>query len=110
MPIFFDDHGTVRRLPQASGQALGVLKEITLEEQAIELSKGSTLLLCSDGITDAPNQQNENFGYEGITDAVSGVVDSSATAICETLIKAVKNHQSGLQQYDDMTVVVMQSI
>ena len=110
VPIYFDDHGTVRRLPQASGQALGVLKEITLEEQAIELSKGSTLLLCSDGITDAPNQQNENFGYEGITDAVSGVVDSSATAICETLIKAVKNHQSGLQQYDDMTVVVMQSI
>lgn len=68
------------------------------------------LLLCSDGITDAPNQQNAHFGYDGITDAVSGVVGSSATVVCESLIKAVKDHQSGLQQYDDMTVVVMQSI
>ena len=110
VPLYFDEHGSVRRLPRASGQALGVLKEITLEEQSIELSKGSTLLLCSDGITDAPNQQNAHFGYDGITDAVSGVVGSSATVVCESLIKAVKDHQSGLQQYDDMTVVVMQSI
>ncbi|NNF46887.1 MAG: SpoIIE family protein phosphatase [Desulfofustis sp.] len=110
VPIYFDQHGSVRRLPQAGGQALGIFKEIILEEQSIELSKGSTLLLCSDGITDALNQQNVNFGYDGIADAVGGVLDSSATVICETLVKAVKDHQSGLQQYDDMTVVVMQSI
>jgi serine phosphatase RsbU (regulator of sigma subunit)/CRP-like cAMP-binding protein len=110
VPIYFDEHGSVRRLPQASGQALGVLKEITLEEQSIELSKGSTLLLCSDGITDAPNQRNEHFGYDGIADAVGGALDSSAAVICETLIRSVKDHQSGLQQYDDMTVVVIQSV
>ena len=110
VPIYFDHHGSVRRLPQASGQALGVLKEITLEEQSIELSKGSTLLLCSDGVTDAPNRRNEHFGYVGIAEAVGGVLDSSAAVICETLIESVKNHQSGLQQYDDMTVVVMQSV
>ena len=110
IPIYFDEQGSVRRLPKASGQALGVFKEISLEEQSIELSKGSTLLLCSDGITDAPNQKNVSFGYEGVRDAVGEVIDSSATVICETLFKAIKDHQSGLEQYDDMTVVVMKCI
>jgi serine phosphatase RsbU (regulator of sigma subunit) len=110
IPMYFDEHGSMRRLTQAGGQALGVFREITLEEQSIELYRGSALLLCSDGITDAPNQQNVNFGYAGVADAVGEVLNCSASVICDTLIKAVEDHQAGLEQYDDMTVVVMQCL
>ena len=110
MPIFFDGQGSVQRLPKAHGQALGIIEDIVLEEQTVELSKGSMLLLCSDGITDAPNQQNVNFGYDGLVRAVGKLKNPSASSVCDKIINAVREHQTGSLQYDDMTVVVTQAI
>ena len=110
IPFFFDGQGSAQRLPKAKGQALGVLEEIALDEQTIELTRGSMLLLCSDGITDAPNRQNVNFGYDGLVGAVGRMDNPSASVVCDQLIKAVREHQAGSMQYDDMTVVVMQAI
>jgi sigma-B regulation protein RsbU (phosphoserine phosphatase) len=110
IPIFFDGQGSFKRLPKANGQALGVFKEIVLEEQTVELSKGNMLLLCSDGITDAPNRQNVNFGFDGLVGTVGQMINASASAVCGELIKAANKHQAGSLQYDDMTVVVMRAI
>jgi sigma-B regulation protein RsbU (phosphoserine phosphatase) len=110
IPFFFDGQGSAQRLPKAKGQALGILEEIALDEQTIELTRGSMLLLCSDGITDAPNRQNVNFGYDGLVGAVGRMNNPSASLVCDQLIKAVREHQAGSMQYDDMTVVVMQAI
>lgn len=110
VPIFIDSQGAGRRLPKTHGQALGILEEIDLDEQTIELSKGSMLLLCSDGITDAPNRQNVNFGYDGIEKTMGLMSNPSASVVSDTLIKAVQKHQAGSRQHDDMTVVVMQAI
>ena len=110
IPIFFDGQGSFKRLPKANGQALGVFEEITLDEQSVELSKGSMLLLCSDGITDAPNQNNVNFGYDGLVGTVGQMVNPSASTVCDELIKAVSKHQAGSLQYDDMTVVAMRAL
>lgn len=110
IPIFFDGQYSCRRLPKAGGQALGVFDEIVLEEQSVELSKGSMLLLCSDGITDAINRQNVHFGYDGIVGTVCPMINPTASQVCDELIKAVNKHQAGSLQYDDMTAVVMQAI
>jgi len=109
VPIFFDGQGSFKRLPNANGQALGIFEEIALDEQTVELSKGSMLLLCSDGITDAPNRQNVHFGYDGLVKTVGQMINPSASAVCGELIKAVNKHQAGSLQYDDMTVVVMRA-
>ncbi len=110
IPILFDGQGSFKRLPKAKGQALGVFKEIALEEQTVELSKGNMLLLCSDGITDAPNRQNVNFGFDGLVETVGQMINASASVVCGELIKAANKHQAGSLQYDDMTVVVIRAI
>ena len=109
VPILIDEKGLVKRLPKAKGQALGLFEEIVLVDQTVQLSKGSMLLLCSDGITDAPNRQNVNFGYDGIERTIGQMSDLSASNLSDKLIKAVQKHQAGSEQYDDMTVVVMQA-
>ena len=68
------------------------------------------LLLCSDGITDAPNQNNVSFGYDGLVGTVGQMVNPSASMVCDELIKAVSKHQTESLQYDDMTVVVMRAL
>ena len=110
IPILFDGQGSFKRLPKANGHVLGVFEEIALDEQTVELSKGNMLLLCSDGITDAHNQQNVNFGFDGLAGTVCQMINPSASVVCGELIKAVNKHQAGSLQYDDMTVVVMRAI
>ncbi len=109
-PIFFDAQSYFKRLPKTNGQALGVFEEITLDEQTVEISKGSMLLLCSDGISEAPNRQNISFGYDGMARTVGRMPGASAQAVCDELIRAVVEHQAGSQQHDDMTVVILRAV
>lgn len=110
IPVFSDGHGSIKRLPKANGQALGVFKEIALNEQMVELSKGSMLLLYTDGITDAHNRKNVSFGHDGLAKTVGQITNPSAPVICDELIKAASKHQAGSLQFDDMTVVVIRAI
>ena len=110
IPILFDGQGAFKRLPKKDGQVLGVFEEIVLDEQTVELSKGNMLLLCSDGITDAPNRHNVHFGFDGLIGAVGQMIHPSASVVCGELIKAVNKHRAESPQYDDMTVVVMRAI
>lgn len=108
-PIFFEAQGSIKRLAKTKGQALGVFEEITLDEQTIELSKGSFLLLCSDGIPEAPNRQNISFGYDGIVRTVGRMPHASPQSVCDELIRAVVDHQAGSPQHDDMTIQLLPS-
>jgi phosphoserine phosphatase RsbU/P len=110
VPIIFDAQGSFKRLLKTNGQALGVFEEITLDEKTVELSKGSMLVLCSDGIPEAPNRQNISFGYDGIARSVGRMPGASAQAVCDELIRAVVEHQAGSLQHDDMTVVILRAV
>ncbi|NNK95255.1 MAG: serine/threonine-protein phosphatase [Desulfobacterales bacterium] len=110
IPILFDGQGSFKRLPKANGQALGVFREIALDEQTIELSKGNMLLMCSDGITDALNRKNVNFGFDGLVETVGQMIKPSASMVCGELIGAVNKHQAGSLQHDDITVVVVRAV
>lgn len=109
-PLFFDGQGSIKRVPKANGQALGVVDDIALDEQTIALSKGCMLLLYSDGIPDAINRQNVRFGYDGVVRTVGRLTPSSAQVVCDDLIKAVVEHQAGVLQHDDMTVMVIRAV
>jgi serine phosphatase RsbU (regulator of sigma subunit)/CRP-like cAMP-binding protein len=109
-PVFFDRKGSVKRMPRASGQALGILDEVALDEQTVELSKGCMLLAYSDGIPEATNQQNVSFGYDRVVRTVGRMPGSSAQRVCDEIIEAVAEHQAGSLQHDDMTVVVVRAV
>jgi len=109
-PIFFDGRGSAKPLPRAKGQALGIFDPVALEEQSIELTANSILLLYSDGITDANDCQNERFGLKGIRLALGQMPGLSAELVCDGLINAVTRHQGDGLQYDDMTVIVVRAL
>jgi serine phosphatase RsbU (regulator of sigma subunit) len=109
-PMIFDAKGSFQRLPASKGQALGVFDEVTLDERTVDLSEGSMLLLCSDGIPETPNSQNTIFGYDGIARTVGRAMPASAQTVCDMLIRAVIEHQAGSPQHDDMTLVVLRAV
>jgi len=89
---------------------LGVFAEVSLDEQTVEFSKGSILLIYTDGIPDATNRQNISFGLDGVVRTVDRLNGSSAQVICDGLIRAAAEHQAGSLQYDDMTVAVVRAV
>jgi sigma-B regulation protein RsbU (phosphoserine phosphatase) len=108
--LFFDGQGSIKHIPKANGQALGIFSEVALDEQTVEFSKGSMLLIYTDGIPDATNRQNASFGFDGVVRTVGRLSGSSAQLVCDGLIKAAVEHHADVPQHDDMTVVVLRAI
>jgi sigma-B regulation protein RsbU (phosphoserine phosphatase) len=109
LPLLFDAAGQVVALPSSRGQPLGLLPDPDLDEQSILLRPGHRLVLTTDGVTDAINRQQEEFGRERLQRLVSRQTDVSARAVCELVHEAVKAHEEGMPQFDDFTLVVVQT-
>ena len=110
LPILIDHQGSVRQLHKGEGQAIGIFDSVALDEQVIDLSDNSLMLLYTDGITDAINLQNEMFGIQGILQTLSNIQKQSVSNICDNVLDAVTRHQGHLPQFDDMTLLAVRAL
>jgi sigma-B regulation protein RsbU (phosphoserine phosphatase) len=94
----------------ARGIALGVLEEIQLEERTVDLRRGDSLILYTDGVTDAINEKEEDFGMARLLDQARALSGSSATDIVNAVTRAVAHHVGGEAQFDDFTLVVLNRV
>jgi phosphoserine phosphatase RsbU/P len=93
----------------ACGQLLGLLDDPLLCEQTWTLPPGSTLLVYTDGVTEAMNSQSELFGGERLQAAVCAHRNSNAQAVCERIWRLVTAHRGDAIQRDDILVVCAQA-
>ena len=110
LPILIGYEGSVKQLYRGVGQALGLFDIVRLDEQIINLSGNRTMLLYTDGVTDAINRQNKMFGLQGLLRTICGMPNYSVVNVCDELFRAVIEHQNHLPQFDDMTVVAVRAI
>jgi sigma-B regulation protein RsbU (phosphoserine phosphatase) len=107
-PVILDKVNQPVLAPYATGQALGLFAELSLDEQDVVIPAGGTLLIFSDGLTEAMNNRGEDFGLKGIYDVLSTSVQTSAQDICGRLWQRVKIFTEDMSQLDDFTVVTIQ--
>ncbi|MFW2367433.1 MAG: PP2C family protein-serine/threonine phosphatase, partial [Desulforhopalus sp.] len=110
LPILVDHKGSARQVKKGKGQALGLFNTLTLDEQNINLSNNCTMMLYTDGITDAINGKKQMFGQKGMLRTICGMPNQSVANVCDEIFKAVMKHQTHLPQFDDMTVVAVKSL
>lgn len=92
---------------EGKGMGLGVLEDISLETRQIELISGDTLVLFTDGVTEAINLQNEEFGVDRLCHVVRSYHENSSKQIIEKLEQDMAIFTSGNPQYDDVTIMVI---
>jgi len=109
LPILIDSKRDVQKLAKGKGQALGIFDSVVLDEQTLNLSEGSMMLLYTDGISDAINPEDKMFGLPGILRTICDMPKQSVPDMCDGLFKEVKKHQGELPQFDDMTIVAVGS-
>jgi len=92
----------------AAGAVLGQFPDWVYEQSEIRLQSGDTLLLFTDGLIDAWNEQEEPFG-EGNVVRIAQERPGPAVALMESLLAAASKHCGGRFQ-DDASVVIVRAI
>jgi len=105
-PYLWSGKTGARRLT-TGGIPLGMLPEFGFEEESISLDEDSTLVVYSDGVSEAMNAEEEQFGDDRIASVLEQHKHASASEIIDQLVAAVKKYAAGHPQSDDITVVVM---
>jgi serine phosphatase RsbU (regulator of sigma subunit)/pSer/pThr/pTyr-binding forkhead associated (FHA) protein len=90
-----------------AGMPLGIMEAPPIEAYSVSLQPGDCLLLYTDGVTDAVNLSNAQFGRKGMELAFKGADALAPRSLCERLMKAVKQHSAGRAQHDDITLVAL---
>jgi serine phosphatase RsbU (regulator of sigma subunit) len=91
---------------ETGGPVLGLLPSAKYEYGTEKLEPGDLVVVCSDGVTEARNVANEEFGRERMLDAVRSMHGVKADAVLEQLLSAVNQFARGAPQADDITVLV----
>jgi serine phosphatase RsbU (regulator of sigma subunit) len=89
------------------GIVLGLLDEIDLEECQIKIEAGESLLFYTDGISEAMDNQGNEFGVERIYASLQETLQSNAQELLAHLVQAVEDFTGDAEQSDDLTVFVV---
>jgi serine phosphatase RsbU (regulator of sigma subunit) len=87
---------------------LGLFDFATYQSRALHLDKGDILVVYSDGLTDAQNQQEEMFGEERLLQIIRQEAPSGSQAIKQKFLTAIEEFTQGMPQTDDITFVIVE--
>lgn len=90
---------------QTLGSLLGVVPDEIYQAHQFTLLPGHTVLLFTDGVTDAMNVEGKEFGWDRLCRLIVDHADLPPKLLGEQIQKAVKQHAAGCQQHDDITLL-----
>lgn len=104
-PLLFTETG-VERL-DVGGTLVGAFPETSYERGRVRLRPGDTLVLYSDGLAEAEDQDGQEFGERGIVEAVAAARGGTIDVVLATLFESVRAFTGGAPPRDDLTAVVL---
>jgi sigma-B regulation protein RsbU (phosphoserine phosphatase) len=107
LPLILDAQRAVLPLPLGRGQFLGIFPEPLIDEQRLELSADSLLVMFTDGVTEARNPQGDMFGDERLHAVLYAGRNPTAQAACEAALAAVRAFGDYTPQSDDITIIAV---
>jgi len=100
----------VRRTLTATGPALGLIEAGTFGSHAVKLMPGTVLVAYTDGVSEARNAADQEFGEEALADLIEQVRDESAAQICARVLDTIREFRGTRQDQDDVTVMVVKAV
>ena len=84
-----------------------MFENLKYEERPLGLSPGDIIVFYTDGVTEAKNEGEEEFGTKRLKQVIDDSHQLSASQIQENIYKAVMDFTAGLQEADDLTMMVI---
>lgn len=106
-PLLVHADGRSDLLPSTDGIALGVVPNLTYQEKKGSLSPGDSLVLYTDGVTEAMNSDDEEFGLERLRQVLAVAGSNNARAANHAIFAAVHAFAGERPQFDDITCLTL---
>jgi serine phosphatase RsbU (regulator of sigma subunit) len=109
LPLVREPDGTVINPPQGQGAPLGIFDFVVLDEAKLDLPPSATMLLITDGVTEAMNSEREQFGAERITTLLQQDGTADAQTLCNQFLDSINHFRGSAPVHDDITVVAIRA-
>jgi sigma-B regulation protein RsbU (phosphoserine phosphatase) len=83
----------------------GPIFDKTVREETVKLYKGDRVVLYTDGVVEAMNEENEQWGFENLNAFVRDHANMKSRDFVRALESALAQHQGNAEQHDDITIV-----
>ena len=102
-PIIVHPDGSSTLLPATGGIALGAAPGFDYEEGSVILSPGDTIVLYTDGVTEAMNAEGEEFGLDRLRNIFTESPPKTTKQTNAAIFEAVSEFAGDTPQSDDIT-------
>jgi len=94
-------------LLEATGMPLGLFARAAYEEGRVELSPGDLLMLYSDGVTEADDIHEEEFGMDRVIGVLREHREQPSAGIVDQMLRRIDEFAGAAPQHDDITLMVL---
>jgi sigma-B regulation protein RsbU (phosphoserine phosphatase) len=91
----------------SSGLPLGMFCDSSFVSSGVRLAAGETLLLFTDGVTEANDAEGSEFGTERLRASIDGSTSGHPTELLQTCVSAVTAFRNGTERNDDLTMLAL---
>ena len=105
-PLVVHADGSSTELSLTGGVALGVMPELPYAQETVTLAKDDTVVLYTDGVTEAMNADGEEFGVDRLRDVFAANPPQGSEEANRTVFEAVHAFAGDTPQSDDVTCLV----
>ena len=109
-PLWYQSERDAFQPLSGDGIVLGVLEDVSLQDTAVEVAPGDLIIFYTDGVTEAMNDEMEEFGVRRLQGAIAGSADGDAANVLEAIVAAVDAYTGEMARWDDITLVVAQRL
>lgn len=101
--------GDIRAL-KTKGMAIGVIDDVKFEEKEIKLETNDIVIFYTDGVTEAINDKEEQFGKDRLFDLLKENKDLSSEKMVRKIIEKIEEFSRKRAQFDDITLMILKAI
>ena len=110
LPIILNHKGELTQMSASQGMPLALFSDPVFDEQEFSLQEKATLILHTDGLTEAFNSENEPFGKARLHKSLQENLALKPSALCRKVYSLVHDYQEQIPQGDDITLLALQVI
>ncbi|MFH0879240.1 MAG: PP2C family protein-serine/threonine phosphatase, partial [Lentisphaerota bacterium] len=92
---------------RSAGMVLGAMENMQYEDSSFTLNPGESLLLYTDGITEAVDLEGEMYGSDRLLQFAGTQPADAPTLLRDRLYETIIQYQQGQEQFDDITILLL---
>ncbi|HSR69174.1 MAG TPA: SpoIIE family protein phosphatase [Acidobacteriota bacterium] len=95
---------------RTGGMVVGIFPESEYEQETVQMKPGDVLVVFSDGVSEARNESDEEYGEERLQRIVCENIELPASKMCDMVVKDIRRFTGQAPQHDDLTLMIAKSV